>query len=87
MPKFNYRFSIGNSNEGQVGFCFDFAFESPQRDDKAAVEAAKAMLSDYGAEESLTGLDLLPSPFSGQCIYINVAKITEEDIVMCSSAP
>jgi len=86
MSKFRYRFSIGNSTEGQVGMCFDVTLEQEKEDHDDAVTQTKALLAEYGAEASLTGLDILPQPFDGICVYVNPAAITKEDIVHVAQA-
>jgi len=80
MPKFCYRYSIGNSNEGQVGMCFDIVLEQEQLNEDEAVEQCKKELDEYGAESCMTGLDILPSPFAHICVYVNPEKITKDDI-------
>lgn len=87
MHKFRYRFSIGDSNEGAVGFCFDVVIEQATQDSEDAVKQVRTMLADYGAEESLTDLSILPEPFGGICIYINPNVITAGDIVLCTQLP
>lgn len=82
MPKFIYRFSLGDSNEGQVGFCFDLVLEQEKKDEDEAAVKCREALSEYGAEDSMTGLSILPEPFSGICVYVNPTKITADDIVM-----
>ncbi len=84
MSKFRYRFSIGNSGtDGQVGMCFDLVLEQEKENTKQAVEECRRMLSEYGAEDCMTGLSILPQPFGHVCIYLNPANITEEDIESC----
>lgn len=83
MPKFCYRFSIGNSGTGgQVGMCFDFTLEQEKEDQDEAVAKCKEALSEYGAEDSMTGLSILPYPFAHICVYVNPANITKDDIEM-----
>lgn len=79
--RITYRFSLGNSTEGQVGFCFDFVMQQEKRDDHEAVDAVKAQFEEYGTDQCMTGLSILPEPFDGICVYVNTSKITVEDIV------
>lgn len=82
MPRFTYRFSIGNSgHDGQVGFCFDYTVERAERNDDETVEDVKEALSEQGAETCMTGLDILPRPFGHICVYVNPANITKDHIV------
>lgn len=80
MPTFSYRFSIGNSNTGQVGLCFDFEMEQEKADEAAAVIAVKAALSEHGAEDRLTDLRIIGDPITHVCLYLNTALITKDDI-------
>ena len=79
--RITYRFSLGDSTDGQVGFCFDFSMDQAARDDQAAVDAVKAAFSEYGTDTCMTGLSILPEPFAGICVYVNEDLITVEDIV------
>lgn len=60
--------------------CFDFEMEQEKVDEAAAVIAVKAALSEHGAEDSLTDLEIMAEPFAHICVYVNPAAITEDDI-------
>lgn len=62
--------------------CFDFTLEQEKQDDQEALEKCKEALSEYGAEESMTGLQILPEPFDHICVYVNPDKITLDNIEM-----
>lgn len=81
MKNITYRFSIGDSTNGQVGMCFDFTMRQTERNPQEAVDAVKAALAEFGTDTCMTGLSILPAPFSHICVYPNEDLITVDDIV------
>lgn len=81
MKKITYRFSLGDSTDGQIGMCFDFTMRQEAKNPQEAVEAVKAALEEFGTDACLTGLSILPEPFSHICVYPNENRITVDDIV------
>lgn len=79
MTKFNYRFSLGDTNSGQVGLCFELTLEQMQIDKQEAVATLHQVLEDCNGE--LLDIRLGLPGIHHACLYLNTKPITADDIV------
>lgn len=79
MNIYKYRFSLGNTTSGQVGFCFDVRLKQKKQDATSAVKVARKVLKTVDHP-----LHVLPTEdlrVEDPIVWLNVKQITTKDIV------